>query len=382
MDSIAKGGPGMELTRMFKKLCFGAFLAAMSSGTQSIATDFDRQSYIYSPREIGDNDAPVAVSGSSDQDCTSCGACDGNACDSCGLGWFRRDRDEMGCDSFGQYDTGLLGFGLIKQSEGCFDDFISPMTNPVYFEDPRQLTEARGIYIDHKLPYLNQIPNGGLPGGRIQLYAVQLRARLTENLSLIATKDGYVVSQSPVLDDGWADLSVGLKYSLLRDRSRGRLLSVGARFEMPTGMDRTRQGNGDGVFDFFLSGGTRLGQSAHFLTGSGFILPINSSAENQIFYWSNHLDKRIGASRFYAFTELNWYNFMKSGNAFPFPIQGGDLFNLGSVDVAGSNIVTNAYGLKYKPSRNLETGVAWEFPLTQTRGILDNRLTVDLILRY
>lgn len=59
-----------------------------------------------------------------------------------------------------------------------------------------------------------------------------------------------------------------------------------------------------------------------------------------------------------------------------------DLFNLGSPGVEGNNIVTNAYGLKYKPNRNLESGVAWEFPLTERRGVLDNRLTVDLILRY
>jgi hypothetical protein len=275
----------------------------------------------------------------------------------------------------------LLGFGIIKKSEACYDDFISPMTNPVYFEDPRQLTEARAIFINHQLPFFNQIP-GGVQGGTIQLYAVQLRARLTENLSLIATKDGYVVSQSPLLDDGWVDLSAGLKYSLYRDLSRGRMLSVGARFEMPTGMARTLQGNGAGVFDFFLSGGTRIGQSAHWLTGAGFILPVDSQDENQMFYWSNHLDKRLASSRFYAFTELNWYNYMKSGSAFPFPIQGGDLFNFGSADVAGTNIVTNAYGMKFKPNRNIESGVAWEFPITSERGILDNRLTADFILRY
>jgi hypothetical protein len=282
------------------------------------------------------------------------------------------------CDSFG-CDDGLLGLGLIKKSEMCYDDFISPMTNPVYFEDPRQLTEARAIFINHKLPYFNAI---SAPGGRIQLYAIQLRARLTENLSLIAVKDGYVVSQSPLLDDGWGDLSAGLKYSLYRDSSRGRMISIGGRFEAPTGMARTLQANGDGVFDFFLSGGARVGQGAHWLTGSGFILPVDSQAENQMWYWSNHLDKRIGDSRVYLFTELNWYHYLKSGSNFPLPVQGGDLFNLGSVDIAGTNIVTNAFGSKFKPNRNVEMGVAWEFPLTQTRGILDNRLTADLILRY
>jgi hypothetical protein len=118
------------------------------------------------------------------------------------------------------------------------------------------------------------------------------------------------------------------------------------------------------------------------LTATGFVVPSDHNQENTFMYWSNHLDKRIGESRFYALSELNWYNFTRSGNAFPAAIEGGDLFNLGSVDIAGNDIVTNAYGVKYKPNRNLETGVAWEFPLTERRGVMDNRLTVDLILRY
>lgn len=319
-----------------------------------------------------------------------CDQTDGIGCDlGSGAGGGRCDAmgcDAMGCDAMGGgigvrdgCDTGLLGLGLIKRSEGGFDDFISPMTNPLYFEDPRQLTEVRGIFINQKLPYFNAINTAG---GRAQVYAAQIRVRLTENLSLIAVKDGYVVSQSPIVDDGWGDLGAGLKYSLYRDGSAGRMVSIGGRFEAPTGEGRALQGNGDGVFDFFLSGGSRIGASAHWLSGSGFVFPADSSAENQMWYWSNHLDKRLGESRVYAFTELNWFHYLKSGTAFPLPIEGGDYFNLGSTGVAGHNIVTNAYGLKYKPGRNLETGVAWEFPLTDRRGVMDNRLTADLIWRY
>lgn len=299
--------------------------------------------------------------------------CDSSSCDSlC----------ESGCSS--GCDSGLIGLGvfpgltgLIKKSEGCYDDFISPMTNPTYFEDPRQLTEARAIFINHHIPTIL-----GNPAGRIQLYALQIRVRLTDNLSLIAVKDGYAVSQSVLLDDGWADLSAGLKYSLYRDAAAGQLLSVGARFEAPTGMARTLQGNGSGVLDIFASGGSRVGNSAHFLTTSGFVIPMNSSAENQFFYWSNHLDKRIASTRMYAFTELNWYHYMKNGKAFPAALQGGDLFNLGSVGIAGDDLVTNAYGMKFKPSRNIESGIAYEIPLTEKKGLMQDRLTVDFILRF
>jgi hypothetical protein len=58
------------------------------------------------------------------------------------------------------------------------------------------------------------------------------------------------------------------------------------------------------------------------------------------------------------------------------------LFNLGVPEIRGNDIVTNAYGLKYKPRSNVETGIAFEFPLTQRRGVLDNRITADFIIRY
>jgi hypothetical protein len=391
---------------MLKKLCMGIALSALVGASQGFASDEGFTTYA---SRVGTaskraDEVRILPIGCRNEACDlGSASCDAGGCDSAGCGisrdWLGLGRwknsagcadngacglgtpagcDGSGCDSLA-CDPGLLGFGLIKHSETGYDDFISPMTNPLFFEDPRQVTEARAIFVDHKLPYFAAI---NTPGGRLQAYAVQIRVRLTERLSLIASKDGYVVSQSPLLDDGWADLSAGLKYSLYRNAAAGRLLSVGGRFEMPTGMARTLQGNGDGIFDFFLTGGTRLGNSAHFLSGSGFIIPTDSSANNQMFYWSNHLDKRIASSRVYAFTELNWYYYMKNGKSFPLPVAGGDFFNLGSPGIAGESIVTNAYGLKFKPNRNLETGVAWEFPMTQFRGVLDNRLTADLILRY
>ena len=51
-------------------------------------------------------------------------------------------------------------------------------------------------------------------------------------------------------------------------------------------------------------------------------------------------------------------------------------------DVAGNDIVTGAVGAKYKHSAYSEIGLAWEVPLTDRRDIIDNRLTVDWIIRY
>ncbi len=237
------------------------------------------------------------------------------------------------CDSFGSRfgglgDCGLLGYGIIKKSDVCFNDFISPMTNPVFFEDPRNLTEARAIFLSHQLP-------AGLGGNSVQVFALQVRAAITDRLSIIATKDGLIYTQSPVLESGLADIAAGLKYNLYRDTECGRLLSVGGTYEIPIGSEKSLQGNGDGLFNFFAAGGTRLGVSSHWISTVGLLEPADESAENRMMYWSNHLDKRFGKSCFYGFAESNWYNYLSSANAFPLPVEGGDLFNLGSPESPG-----------------------------------------------
>ncbi|MDG2131200.1 MAG: hypothetical protein P8K08_24595 [Fuerstiella sp.] len=263
----------------------------------------------------------------------------------------------------------------LKQGDHCFDDFISPMTNPVFFEDPRTLTEARMIFLNHALP-------ASLGGQNVQVYAMQLRAALTERLSLIATKDGFIVSDSALLNDGWADINAGLKYNLRRDPYLQTLLSVGATYEASLGTPQTRQGNGDGVFHLFASGGAEIADGTHWLTGTGFRLPADTKAENQVWYWSNHLDKKLWDSGVYLFGETNWYHYMSSGTAFGLPIEGGDLLNLGSVGIAGNDLVTGAVGLKIKPSSRTEIGVAWETYLSDRQGLMKDRLIVDWIFRY
>jgi hypothetical protein len=288
-----------------------------------------------------------------------------------------------GCGLFGGcgHDLGSLLvsddklLGLFVHSDQCFTNFISPMTNPVYFEDPRTLTEARFIFINHHLP-------ANLGGQNVQVIAAQARVALTDKLSIIATKDGFITSQNPIVQDGFADVSAGLKYNIFRDVETQTIASVGTTFEMPVGSTRSLQGNGDGEFHLFATGGTEFLPYWHWVSGTGFRLPVDRSAENQIWYWSNHIDRQLGDSGLYLFTECNWYSYMSSGTAFPAPIGGDDLFNFGSPGMGGANFVSGAFGVKYKPSVNSELGLAYEFPYSQRKDIMKDRLTVDFIIRY
>jgi len=273
----------------------------------------------------------------------------------------------------GEGDSKL--FGLFAPSDHCYDSFISPMTNPVFFEDPRTLTEARAIFLRQKVP-------GAAGGGNVQLIAMQFRAALTDRLSIVAAKDGFIMSDNALIDDGWADLSVGLKYNLYANPHTQRLLSTGFSYELPVGTPRALQGNGDGEYHVYLTGGAQIGDHGHWLSASGFRLPSDPAAESQMWYWSNHLDYEFRKG-WYALTEVNWYHWTGSGqNAALDGVEGGDLFNFGSTGVSGNNIVTQAIGLKYKRNRNREIGIAYEFPLTERRDVLENRITVDWIFRY
>lgn len=265
--------------------------------------------------------------------------------------------------------------GIIAPSDHCYDGFISPMTNPMYFEDPRTLSEVRAIFVNHALP-------PALGGGNAQVLAVQARAALTENLSIIATKDGFLWSENPLLSNGFLDVNAGLKYNLYKDVASQTLLSTGFTYGIPLGSHQTLQGKGNGEFNMFLSGGTQIGEWWHVLSTFGARIPANNAGYTESTYWSNHLDRKLGNTGFYLFTEANWYHWLSNGTQFAANVEGLDLFNLGSTAVAGNDIYTGGYGVKYKPNGNVEIGVAYEIPYSARRDIIQNRLTVDLILRY
>lgn len=333
--------------------------------------------------QAGCNTGTMADNGCNDAaggNCCGCGNCCGNCCGcgDCGGGLLRAALGYSGCQAYG----GCCGkgklFGIFTASDCRFTNFISPMTNPVYFEDPRNLTEARVIFMN------NQIPSAVLGGGDVQLFAVQLRAAITDRLSIIAVKDGYVFAgpDAPNIN-GWANVTPGLKYNLYANPETQRLVSLGTRVELPVGSYHALQGNsGTANVDIFLSGGTQLfSPLAHFVSTGGFRLATDPNKQNDQFWWSFHVDRRLQSRPLYGLMELNWYHWMTNVQG-GLPVGGLDLYNFGSSGVAGTNIVTAAVGAKYKPTVNSEVGVCWEVPLTVRRDIIDNRITADVILRY
>lgn len=274
--------------------------------------------------------------------------------------------------------------GFIRSTDHGFDGFVSPQTNVLLFEDPRTLSEIRGHFVNHWIPNDNPAFTNG---GEAQFAAVQFRCALTDRLSLIATKDGYLWMNGRgvpgLTQQGWVDLAGGLKYNLVRDPERQRLWSVGGTVEAPIGAGRVFQGFGSQMH-FFTTAGTKLNLpvNSHWLIGAGYRVPMDTNLQTQMGWLSSQWDVEL-IDRIFGTLSLNWFHWSSSGHNFPgFNFEGGDLFNLGSGNVAGNDIVTLAVGSRWKPSGNYEFGVAYEFPATQRHDLLDSRIYIDAIIRF
>ncbi len=111
--------------------------------------------------------------------------------------------------------------------------YVSPLVNPLFNETPYITTEARPAYLHYDIPdsFLTT-------GGTIDVYALELRLALTERLGIIASKDGYARADFDAVlpdEDGFANISIGLKYAVHSDPARQSIVSVGIEYEPPTG---------------------------------------------------------------------------------------------------------------------------------------------------
>jgi hypothetical protein len=275
----------------------------------------------------------------------------------------------------------LVALFIVSLSSGVvladkLDEMISPVSHPVTFEDPRHSTELRPIFVYHKIgnDFITQ-------GGEVQVYALQARFQITDELSLIATKDGIVRMQpDTAVDDetGLADLGVGAKYTLYRNHNS--IVTGGLRYEIPSGARKIFQGYGDGAINPFVSAGwTLCGFSV--IAGTGIRQALDST-DSSTWDADIHFDYKIG--NFYPLVEFGLNHPYHSGDRLPIADEGEDFFNFGSTQSAGTNLVTMSAGARYRIDDYIDLGAAYQFPLNNGEGtnIIEWRLTTDLIVRF
>ncbi len=274
------------------------------------------------------------------------------------------------------------------QSDHCFDSFISPVSNPFLFEDPRSLTEIRPVFITQGTPDRNRF----FHGGDIEYLGVEGRLALTDRLSVVMTKAGWdwteVHDPSGEFQShaGFSEIWLGPKYTFLRCENSGTLAAAGLNFQIPIGESKVFQDTGDLSLEPYISFGQEFRWPGvgnfHFLNTTGYTFGVDSK-RTDYFFSSFHLDyDLLNTHHIYPLVELNWFHYTSAGDARALNFEGTDLFNFGSKGVSGQDLVTLALGARFKLNEAVQTGFAVEFPLTSQHELQDYRLTFDVIFRF
>jgi hypothetical protein len=271
------------------------------------------------------------------------------------------------------------------------DQAISPVVNPIYFEDPRITSEIRPVFMQHWLPNTFKFDGGKVAlGGDVRVYAVQLRAALSDRLALIATKDGYIEfrpDNTALLPHqyGWANLAAGLKYALVDDRDSQLIVTPGFTVEVPTGNEDVLQGHGKGEENIFVS--AEKGFDRFHVTGNlGFRIPNDFDAQTAQAHYSLQLDYYT-CQYFIPFIAANGYTILSEGknqllNAVDLNTEMYDLANFGSTAAKGRTMITIGGGARSKITDKIDIGIAYEGGVSDPVGIFDSRVTADVILRW
>ncbi|MCB0323556.1 MAG: hypothetical protein KDD69_08280 [Bdellovibrionales bacterium] len=263
----------------------------------------------------------------------------------------------------------------LADEDSRLDEMISPVTNPVNFEDPRSISSVRPIFMFHKIP--SDFITGS---GDIQLWAAQVRLALTDRLAFLATKDGYIqINSDKVLADseGSANLAGGFQYAFYKDDAAGEIATAGLRYEAQTGDPDVFQGTGDGIISPHLSGAIALGD-INLMGYTDLRLGVNDEDSD---FWDVSLHADYPIANFYPSLELNMAHVVDSGHRLPLEGEGFDLVNFGSAGSDGSTVVTLGVGGRYRAAEWLDLGASYEFPLTDREDIFAWRMTFDLIFK-
>ena len=279
----------------------------------------------------------------------------------------------------------------LLQSDHCFDGFISPITNPFLFEDPRALTEIRPIFIQQGAPSTNWAYNGG----NLQFFGTQARVAVTERISFVINKFGGVWTEpknpppGSGIGDGssFAEFWLGPKYTFLRDENSGTLGAVGWTFQIPAGGSSAFQNTGNISHTPYVSMAQNFWRTSYGSMNAMGTMGYTFDASNKrsdYFFLSTHIDYDIlQAHSWYPVMEMHFFDYTEAGTTNNFAFEGRDLINFGSQAVSSRKYLTVAPGFRWvfwKGQNNASRpSLGVELPIVGTRDLLQYRINWDLI---
>jgi len=256
-------------------------------------------------------------------------------------------------------------------------DTISPVTNPIFFEDPVIRTEIRPIFAYHRIDkdFITQ-------GGDAELYAIQIRYAVTDRLAIIATEDGYmnINTGTGANLSGWMDIAAGFKYALIDNKDKRFILTPGITFSIPTGSNEIFQGRGSGEWNFFASA-EKGWDKFHLISNLGLRVPNDTNEQSTILHYSLHADYYL-SRWFIPFVEANGWTVLSDGNNLPLNSEGYDVFNFGSSNAGNVTQMTLGGGFRTRFWKNTDFGFAYEKAVINPYGVTDDRFTFDVCIRF
>ena len=295
----------------------------------------------------------------------------------------------------------LLALVVVSSSwaaeKGPFDQYIRPLSNPVYNIDPRNETTVRVVQLRQSLPsHINTSIGRVKLGGDMNVTALQLTYAFNERFSLVAEKTGYIdFNPNNTLKDqtGWADYGAGVKYAFIYDEENKFILSSRVLIELTQGSKDVYQGNGEGNVTpslHFLKGFDKL----QLIGGLGVTIPFDGDEESVVMFDTWHASYAV-TPWFFPLIELNHFRVLddgKNNDLVPSVVsfEGGDLINFGAMHgKRNKDIVTLAIGSRfrlledYRFIKNMDIGVGYEFPLTDSNdNLMDDRWTFDVVFYF
>lgn len=286
------------------------------------------------------------------------------------------------------------------ERSGRFAGYHKPIVAPYLFEDPFVTTNAVPYVLWHDFP-----EQSVFDGGALYAAAVQLRVALTDRVAIIATKDGYVWNRNgnPLLEDsqGFMNISAGVKVALWQDRDAGRILSGVLRIEAPTGSSDQYQGHGNGMAIPSLTGAFSTGP-VRWIADLGAQIPFDGRELSSSLFYHVYagLDVTPRLQPFVQLSGLRWIESgdgslpirLKSGGTLDLdtvqnvlgtgPFEGADVVNLGSPQVDNLDLITAAVGVHVPLSEHVTFSIAYERPITEPKGIFQQRVTSALVLEF
>ncbi len=267
----------------------------------------------------------------------------------------------------------LFGSETKDAAPAAEQKFVAPLTTPYYNEDSFVTSDLRAWFVYHDFP-----TGGSINGGSAKVYALQARLALTDQLQLVAYKDGYVDFDSGLTDDsGWNDIAAGLKWNFLQDKDNQLYAAVGAGYELPLGDPSVLQ-NDDEIrvwasvnkgFDKLHLGGTL---NVLFPVGGEDVL-----GDSTRLIWNLHADYYV-CKWFSPVLEFTGIHKIDEGDVV-LPVSGVDVANLGG----GSDVITGALGAEFRIDENLAVRAAYEIPIVSTDDDLwGNRFTFSVVYGF